>query len=279
MRTAEALRNAITGLLMGIFMMMPGASGATMAVVFGVYERLIRDISRLREFLIKDVGFLLTLGLGGVLGVLICAKGLDFLIESYEIPIMFFFAALISVQVPDIAQNVKEDTKPTAYNILAFVMGVAIMLVILYVGTLEGGDEKDYGIIGMFIAGILYAICALSPGISGSTILLALGLLTPVLDGLSGFHLSKVLPIILGAVVGVLCFAKLIDHFVTNNRRSTYSAILGLTVGSIITVVAQGFLSMDGGDYLLPCIIGIVLGAIVGWGIHIFSTRYAPESE
>ena len=102
MKAAEAVKNVIIGTLTGIFMMLPGASGATMAVIFGVYERLIRDISKLTKYLISDFGFIIAIGIGGVIGFLICAKGLDALIDSYEIPAMFFFAALITVQIPDL---------------------------------------------------------------------------------------------------------------------------------------------------------------------------------
>ena len=277
MRAAKGLRNAFVGMLSGIFMMMPGASGATMTVVFGIYERLIRDLSKLREYLIKDIGFIATVGIGGVIGILICAKGLDFLLESYEIPLMFFFAALIAVQIPDISKNVRTGEKLTTNNIVAFVAGVAIMIAVLCIGTFASGDTKNYGIIGMFLAGIVYAVCALSPGISGSTILLALGLLGPVLDALTDFNLVDILPIVIGAIVGVLCFAKVIDHFVNNCRRSTYAAIVGLTLGSVITVVAQAIMDMDGEDILLECVICVILGLIVGWGIHLCSTRYSPE--
>ena len=277
MKTAEALKNVFVGTLMGIFMMLPGASGATMAVVFRVYERLIRDISKIRTYLIKDIGFIATLGIGGVIGLLICAKGLDFLIESYEIPIMFFFGALISVQLPDIAVNIRnEDKKLTKYNILALVCGFLVMMAVLILGMSQP-EDADYGMVGMFVAGILYALCALSPGISGSTMLLALGLLTPVLNSLTEFELMDILPLILGALFGIICFAKAMDYFVNNCRRSTYCAIFGLTLGSVVTVVVQGLMDMDSDEYLVQCIIAIVIGLIVGYGIHVFSSHYSPE--
>ena len=280
MKAAKAVKNVIIGTLMGIFMMLPGASGATMAVIFGVYERLIRDISKLREYLISDIRFLLTLGIGGIIGILICAKGLDTLIDSYKIPAMLFFAALIAVQVPDIAKNVEDEGKKlTKYNILAMVMGFLVMMAVLYIGTFENAEDVDYGIVGMFFAGVLYAVCALSPGISGSTILLTLGLLVPVLDAISDLKMSAILPILLGAVVGVLCFAKLINHFINNNRRSTYCAILGLTVGSVVTVVVQAFMEMESGeDYLIPCIIAVVAGLVIGYGLHLL-TRYMAKTD
>jgi len=281
MKAAEAVKNVVVGTLMGIFMMLPGASGATMAVIFGVYERLIRDISKLTKYLISDLPFIITIGIGGVIGFLICAKGLDALIDSYEIPAMFFFAALITVQIPDLKKNVDEEGgKLTTNNILAMVGGFAVMMVVLFLSTVDGIEDVEYGTAGMLIAGLLYAICALSPGISGSTILLTLGLLTPVLEAVTEFKFMSILPILIGAIVGVLCFSKVINHFMTHSRRSTYCAILGLTVGSIVTVVAQAFMGMEAGkDYLLPCIIAIAGGLAIGWCLHLFTRRYASTEE
>ncbi|MBE6523498.1 MAG: DUF368 domain-containing protein [Thermoplasmata archaeon] len=281
MKAAEAVKNVVVGTLIGIFMMLPGASGATMAVIFGVYERLIRDVSKLTKYLISDLPFIITIGIGGVIGFLICAKGLDALIDSYAIPAMFFFAALITVQIPDLKKNVDEEGgKLTTHNILAMVGGFAVMMVVLFMSTVDGIEDVEYGTAGMLIAGLLYAICALSPGISGSTILLTLGLLTPVLEAVTEFKLMSILPLLIGAIVGVLCFSKIINHFMTHNRRSTYCAILGLTVGSIVTVVAQAFMEMEAGkDYLLPCIIAIAGGLAIGWCLHLFTRRFASTEE
>ncbi len=281
MKAAEAVKNVVVGTLIGIFMMLPGASGATMAVIFGVYERLIRDVSKLTKYLISDLPFIITIGIGGVIGFLICAKGLDALIDSYAIPAMFFFAALITVQIPDLKKNVDEEGgKLTTHNILAMVGGFAVMMVVLFMSTVDGIEDVEYGTAGMLIAGLLYAICALSPGISGSTILLTLGLLTPVLEAVTEFKLMSILPLLIGAIAGVLCFSKVINHFITHSRRSTYCAILGLTVGSIVTVVAQAFMGMEAGeDYLLPSIIAIAGGFAIGWCLHLFTRRFASAEE
>ena len=281
MKAAEAVKNVVVGTLIGIFMMLPGASGATMAVIFGVYERLIRDVSKLTKYLISDLPFIITIGIGGVIGFLICAKGLDALIDSYAIPAMFFFAALITVQIPDLKRNVDEGGgKLTTHNILAMVGGFAVMMVVLFMSTVDGIEDVEYGTAGMLIAGLLYAICALSPGISGSTILLTLGLLTPVLEAVTEFKLMSILPLLIGAIAGVLCFSKVINHFITHSRRSTYCAILGLTVGSIVTVVAQAFMGMEAGeDYLLPSIIAIAGGFAIGWCLHLFTRRFASAEE
>ena len=274
MNSGEALRNALIGVITGIFMILPGASGATVTVLFGVYERLIRDVSKLTKYLREDLFFLLTLGAGGIVGIVVCSKGMDFLIDEYAIPLMFFFAALILIQLPDIWKESDDGQKLTGYNIAAIIAGVAVMAVVLFIGMQDFSLEGNTGIIAMFLAGLIYAVCAISPGISGSTILLALGLYTALVEGIGNLDFGAILPLAVGAVVGVLAFAKLMDHFFRNNRKSTYCVIFGLTLGSVITVVIEAVSQMESGqEYLIPCIIAVIAGLVLGYGMHML-TRY-----
>lgn len=279
MSTIEYLKNIVIGAFTGFFMMMPGASGATMAVVFGIYERLIRDISKLSKYLVEDIRFLLTLGIGAIIGVLACAKGLDFLIDDYEIPLMFMFAMLILVQIPDIWKQTNDGEKLTSSNIIAMAAGFAIMILVLIIGQLGMEQSDSAGVLVMLFAGMIYAVCAISPGISGSTILLALGLFTPVIDSLGNLELKTILPLAVGAVISVILFAKFINHCVNSYRKSTYCVILGLTAGSIVTVIGNALLSMDGeDDILVQCVVFAIIGLIIGWGIHLFSKHVQNSS-
>jgi len=280
MNSEQSLRNVLVGIITGIFMFLPGASGATVTVLFGVYERLIRDVSKLTKYLREDIWFLVTLGIGVAIGVVVCAKGLDFIIDENAIPLMFFFAALILIQLPDIWKQADDGEKVTSYNILAIIGGFAVMMVILFVG-LQGLDmEGNTGIIAMFFAGMIYAVCAISPGISGSTILLALGLFTALVEGIGNFDLGAILPLGVGAVVGVLVFAKVINHFFNKSRKSTYCAIFGLTLGSVVTVTVQAINDMESGtDYLVPCIIAVAAGLLLGYGMHLLTGYIRRKNE
>jgi putative membrane protein len=104
--------------------------------------------------------------------------------------------------------------------------------------------------------------------------LLALGLYTALVEGIGNLDFGAILPLAVGAVVGVLAFAKLMDHFFRNNRKSTYCVIFGLTLGSVITVVIEAVSQMESGqEYLIPCIIAVVAGLVLGYGMHML-TRY-----
>lgn len=275
----ESVRNAIVAVVIGIFMMMPGVSGATLAVIFGIYDRLIRDISQPRKYLKEDAWFLLTIIVVGLIGAFICIKFLAFLLDDYEVPLMFFFATAVAIQLPDLWKQANGGARPASYNMLALAVGFALMIIVLYANLTAVGWEVSSNPIILIVAGVVYGACLLSPGISGSTVLLALGLFTVVVDSLADLDILAILPLVAGAAIGILLFAKVIDHFITHNRSSTYFAIIGLTAGSVVTVIVQAILKMDEGDSIFLCILAIAIGIVLGVVTHIFTSKYMVSQE
>ncbi len=274
----KAVKDLLVGTLVGIVSMLPGASGATIAVIFGIYERLISDLADIRKKLLKDLRFIIPVGIGIVLGLILCAFGLKELMSVWEVPMMFFFVALILTQIPDIMSLSRDDNPLTKWNWAAFAGGYLVMMGILVMGM---GTQSDRTVDNAFLwllVGMILAVSKLAPGVSGSTILLAMGLFTPFMNALTEFDMSALIPGGIGLIIGALAFSKVIDRFMTNNRKSTYFAILGLTVGSVAAVSIDGGLKMDGTEMILQSIVGIVLGLILGAGLSKVSRIYARET-
>lgn len=263
---------------MGIVSMLPGASGATVAVIFGIYERLIGDIADIRGRLVHDLGFVFVVGTGIVIGLMVCAFGLDFLIERVEIPMMFFFVALIVTQVPDIVKLGDDGAPATGWNLLAFAAGLAVMVALLFVD--EGGSDggEGLGLPAMVAVGAILAVSKIAPGISGSTVLLALGLYTPFMHALTDLDIVTLAPVGAGFVVGALLFSKVVDHFMRNNRKSAYAAILGLTVGSIVTVTVDAAGGLTGSDIMVQSAVAVIAGLALGIVLSRVAGRYAEET-
>ncbi len=277
--TAKPLKDVLVGTLVGIVSMLPGASGATIAVIFGIYERLISDLAEIRERLFKDLRFIIPVGIGIVFGLFVCAFGLKALMDQWEVPMMFFFAALILAQVPDV-RSLGDDGQPmTVYNWAALVIGFAVMLVFLWISLSGNGVDRTVdGFAVWLLVGIILAVSKLAPGVSGSTILLALGLFTPFMDAMTAFDMSALIPGGIGLLIGVLVFARVVDYFIRNHRKSTYMVILGLTVGSIVTVSIEAATKLDGTTMILQSIVGIVIGLVLGVGLSRISKKYAAET-
>ena len=280
----QAVKDLMVGMLMGIVSFLPGASGSTIAVIFRVYERLVADVADIRNKLLKDLRFILPIAVGVLAGMFLCAKVLDELSKEYEIQLMFLFVALIVTQIPDIKRMGDDGNRLTPADIIAFVVGVAIMVVFMVIGWNAPVDKDNSGFIVMMLIGVIYAMSLLSPGISGSTILLALGFYWVYTNVIGDFihHMDLVLPIALGALIGALAFSKVIDYCMRNYRKTTYMAILGLTVGSAATVFINGMRSISensSGELIIQCIICAVIGALLGLGLNRLAHIYADSSS
>lgn len=295
---SKSVKDFLVGALVGIVSMMPGASGGIIAVIFGVYERLIADLADIRHKLLKDLRFIIPLGLGIVVGLLVCAVGINALLQQWEIPMMFLFVALIAFQIPDIVKLAKDgsDAKPTSLNYVVCAIG-AIVMVLLVVPTLMGDSASSISLVDMsatdivllFIIGVALAVSKIVPGLSGAAILLAIGLYTPLMDLVGGLDMSIIMDRIsaiavigVGIIVGVLGLSKIIDWFLANHRRSTYYCILGMTLGSVVAVVIQALYEMSGTEVdammIVGIVVGIIVGLIIGYAISKVSSRYAEET-
>ncbi|MGN0098509.1 MAG: DUF368 domain-containing protein [Candidatus Methanomethylophilaceae archaeon] len=275
----KPLKDILVGAMVGIVSMLPGASGATIAVIFGIYERLVSDLADIRHRLLKDLRFIALILIGVVLGMMVCAFGLEFLMDNLEIPTMFFFAALIVAQIPDIMKLGDDGTPLSKWNIVAFIAGFAIMIAFLFIG--DGNDvelEGMTGVVLMVLVGIILAVSKLAPGVSGSTVLLALGLYTPFMHALTDLDITYLLPILIGLLIGILGFSKVMDHCMRAHKKSTYVMILGLTAGSVITVSVQALMKLDGTEMIAMSIAGIVIGLLLGIGLSRVASSYAEET-
>ena len=280
----QAVKDLFVGMLMGVVSFLPGASGSTIAVIFRVYERLVGDVADIRNKLLKDLWFIIPIGIGVLGGMFLCAKVLDELSKEYEIQLMFLFVALIVTQIPDIKRMGDDGNKPTTADIIAFVAGVAIMVVFMVIGWNAPMDKDNSGFLVMMLIGVIYAMSLLSPGISGSTILLALGFYWVYTNVIGDFihNMDLMLPIALGALIGALAFSKVIDFCMRNYRKTTYMAILGLTVGSAVTVLINGIRSLSdnsSGEMIIQCVICAIIGAALGLGLNRLAHMYAESSS
>ena len=280
----QAVKDLMVGMLMGIVSFLPGASGSTIAVIFRIYERLVADVADIRNKLLKDLRFIIPVAIGVLAGMFLCAKVLDELSKEYEIQLMFLFVALIVTQIPDIKRMGDDGKKLTPADIIGFIVGVGIMVVFMIIGWNAPMDKDNSGFVVMVLIGVIYAMSLLSPGISGSTILLALGFYWVYTNVIGDFihHMDLVLPIALGALIGALAFSKVIDYCMRNYRKTTYMVILGLTVGSALTVLINGMRSLSensSAELIIQCIICAVIGALLGLGLNKLAHIYADSSS
>lgn len=240
-------KNIYRGVLMGISDLIPGVSGGTIAFILGIYDRLLEAISGFfsREWK-KHLGFLIPLVIGVGITLLLFSRVIEFLLDNHYEATQFFFMGLILGVIPYIMKQaeVKQNFTKRHIAILA-VIGIALA------STAFIGTNDDIAPITqlsvpvfftLFFSGWLASMAMLLPGISGSFILLLLGVYTTAINALSTLNIPIALAIGAGVIVGFIVSSKAIRYLLEHFTYVTYAAIIGLILGSLF-VVFPGFAS------------------------------------
>lgn len=233
----------LRGLLMGAADIVPGVSGGTVAFITGIYDRLLNsirsvDIDFARRVLRGDItgawrhvdgGFLLALVAGIAASILSLARVISWLLEHHPVPLWAAFFGLILASAIVL---MREVSGWNAARIASLLTGVAIAVYI----ALSPAVDLDIGYPGVFAAGFL-AICAMIlPGISGSFILVLLGMYGPVLAALRAFDLAFVAVFASGALAGLMVFSRLLHWLLQRFHQATMALLTGFLYGSLVVV-------------------------------------------
>lgn len=238
-RPFSAIRIFFTGFAMGIADLIPGVSGGTMAFILGIYDRLLAAIKsfdlqlvrlllkgRVREAIAQiPWAFLIPLGLGLATAILSMARVMRYLLENQPVYLFSFFFGLIIASI--IAVGVTMRWSLTSG--LALVLGTIAAFLIVGLVPLSMPNDP----LTLFLSSIVAIMAMILPGISGSFILLILGQYAYVLNAVSDFNLLAIIPVILGAVVGLLGFARLLSWLLKYYHNVTVAVLVGFMVGSL----------------------------------------------
>ena len=266
----QAVKLLLVGFLIGIAFALPGVSGAVIAVVFGIYGRLIADISDLRVGLKKDLWFILLLGIGLAAGFVIFAVIFTDSVERHGSVIMLLFLGLIIGQIPEVFKIAKGDQPVRPIFVMWALVGIIAMILLLLA---TGGEVADVtldrtlvGVVLAFCSGAILAVSGIIPGISGTSILLAIGLFTPTMYVVREFDPVLMLPLLAGALVGMVVIANIMNRLLTTRYYETYYVVLGLTIGSVILILPQ----IDASVNILIGISAFIVGLVVSIAFNLF---------
>lgn len=293
------LRLFIIGICIGMANVIPGVSGGTLAVVFNIYDRFVNAITYNVKKLWANKRFVGPLISGMALGVLLFSKLITVLYEHFPVQTNFFFTGLIIGSLPMIfASTVKTDEgkKLSAGKYIGIFICVAAGLsALLFFSYLEGNFDSstpdmtsalpDFTFklaMRIFIAGYIGAIAMVIPGISGSLLMLILGVYTIVMKSIPSlfipsefFHaLSLLLPNGIGVLIGLICGAKLVAWLLKKAPNHTYAVILGLLLGSAVNLF-PGFTSIQNAGQAIACLLCVIVGAAMAY----FSGKLAPADK
>jgi len=271
------LRRALYGALMGGADIIPGVSGGTMALIVGIYERLIRALSSAVSFGVAaarfDFGaarthwreipwrFIVPL-LGGIAGaILVGAKVIPSLMAAHPASMRGLFFGLVAASLFVPARRIEHVTGLRVGIGLACAAGAFVLT------GLPALTVSDPNLLRVFLSAAV-AICAMIlPGVSGAFLLEALGIYTPTLEALNGLEWGYVLTFCAGAAVGLGTFATLLDMLLKHRHDATMAALVGLIAGALRALWPYGGAgrALQGPDADDP-IVPVVALALAGFG-------------
>lgn len=243
----------IRGFCMALADSVPGVSGGTVAFLLGFYDQFIGSIDDLitgnKEKKKAALFFLIKLGIGWITGFVLAILILASVFEAHIYAISSMFIGFILFAIPIVCMEEKESLAARKGAVLFAFVGIAIVSAITYFNPAGGGEgmNLEHLTIGtgifVFVAGMIAISAMVLPGISGSTLLLIMGLYLPIVTAIKDIlHLNfGALPTVFlfgcGVIVGAVSVVKVIRKALENFRAQTIYLIIGLMLGSIYAVI------------------------------------------
>ncbi len=281
----HVLANIIRGALIGMAELVPGISGGTVALVVGVYERALNTANQLlrRQFSKVDWLFLVSIGVGMVTAVFTMSTVLHNFVENSPeyARALFLGMVAVSIWVPLAMMDPRDLRRRVGLVIPLFLIAAAVG----FLGTsFVSAPQENPSLVVIFLAATV-AVCALVlPGVSGSYILLAMGLYAPVIGAVSDRNWLVIVTFATGAVVGLALFIKVLTWALEKHRTISLTLMAGLMLGSLRSLWPWQNADaqvLPPGDNVLAVVGLIVLGGVVV-AVFIIADRVATtrrESE
>lgn len=265
----ERIFLVLKGFLIGVANIIPGVSGGTLAITLGIYEKLINTISHFFKNLKENIKFIIPIGVGAGLSILLLSRVISFCLKEYTLATILFFIGLILGGIPLLNKKIKGHYKNFS-NIVIFLITFGLVLLI---SILKGENIVSFAnmtfvnYIWLFLVGVIAAATMIIPGVSGSFVLMLLGYYQPIIDTISSLtkfqniwsSMLILIPFGIGVLVGIVAISKLLEFLFKKFEVKTYFGVMGFIFASIITI----FTGAEGLIFSVPqLLIGILLFGI-----------------
>lgn len=257
----------IKGFFIGVANIIPGVSGGTLAITLGIYERLLEAISHFFKKFKENISFLIPIGIGALLAIVLGSRIIEFSLETYPLPTILFFTGLILGGIPMLYKKVQGHIN--GKNLIIFVLTFAFVIGIMFLKSGSNVNLKEVDLMGyvfLFLVGVVAAATMIIPGISGSFMLMVMGYYKPILNVINEFtsfenvmhNFFILLPFGLGVLVGIVGIAKILEYLFKKFEVPTYFGVLGFVLSSIIGIFVQTQITIT----FLQIVAGILLFSI-----------------
>jgi len=263
------IRNFLNGSVYGMTLIIPGVSATIFAIILGFYDELIHTMNHFREDYRKNTRYLFFFLFGVAAGAVVFSSLIIYVLTNFPFPTMLFFMGLLTGIVPLIYSKAKGPAPRIALREIVLAAVSLVVLVVLFRGlnTTALDPAEAIGamnvsmLVYIFFAGIINGATLIIPGLSGALLLLIMGLYPLVvysvssiavfLGDLGNISLFRDICIVLapfgiGALLGCLGMARLMEILMSKFPKTVYAVILGLILGSVVTLIQGPYVSITG---------------------------------
>lgn len=237
------LRDFLCGFLIGGGAILPGVSGGVLAVVFGIYQPCMEILISPKKALPKYWKMLPPLGLGVVMGFFLFAKGVTVLFALSDAVAVWLFIGLILGTVPQLFREAgKEGRSRSAWVALAVCFFA--MFSVLWLVSHGASRQVTPGFGWYAFSGVLFGVGTIIPGMTTSSVLMALGLYEPVLNAMTELNIPVLAVIAPGVVLSILLMARMVNWLFQRYHALAFHGILGIVLASTAVIVPVSYASL-----------------------------------
>ena len=234
------MRLILKGFIIGIGKIIPGVSGAMLAITLGVYDKAILAITDFTSDKKKNFKLLLLLGIGIISSIIVFSKIINYFYNNHYIPTMLFFMGLIIGGIPGLINKTSYNYKNIIITSVSFLIVTILSFSFINNTYMLKGNFVDYII--LFIGGITEAFSSIVPGISGTALFMVMGIYNIVIEMLANLtnvfyvidNFLLIIFFIIGLLLGVILISILVKWLFSKYSSKTYSAILGFCLSNVV---------------------------------------------
>ncbi len=261
------MKNFLKGFVVGVGKIIPGVSGAVLAIIMGIYDTSLYYINNFKQNKRKSIKYLLPIALGIIVSIIIFSKIIDYTLSKYYLMTMLFFVGLIIGGISFISKKVNKKNYYVTFITLVIFFAISITNV-NNVYILKGGISD---LLIFIFSGFAEAVGTVVPGISSTALLLIIGTYNSIISSISNItnismillNLKILLPFSIGFILGIFVVVKVLNILFTRYEKKTYSFILGVLLSSVLLLTIQSFQkSFTTLDFVLGIVL-MVLGIFI----------------
>ena len=237
----QALKYVIQGAIVGVGAILPGVSGGVLCVAFGIYEPLMELLTNPKKALKSNTKMFAPFVIGWALGFILLAKVCEIFFSLAPDVAIFLFFGLVCGTLPELFKKSEDASKKAGW--IPFILSLSISYIVFHI--IEAGEAINVPVnfVSFLFCGFMWGLSLIIPGLSSSTVLIYLGLYVPLTEGISSFDMGVLIPFVIGIIVTVLLFARLVNMLFKKHYGLISRIILGFVISSSLKTLPYSFTS------------------------------------